>query len=228
MGDSTATSEMAEGKQKMNNQKGFMGCGSFIIISWLALMLAFWGLIVLNKNIFHVPHEKAVFTSLAAARRCREKLELFRENSYVKDVLLNELEINSVLSDEFAHGHHKPIVSLSMKLEPDNLKIECVVIFIDLFPQVIRTMLLSKSKKQREEYKSRRLIVKMDCQPVIETGGTLFLNPGKLVIGKQKIPFLIIKIIDKVKPNWFRYPVSEEISYVRIGEGELEIAKADD
>ncbi len=209
----------------MHDQKGFMGCGNLVIIFWLLFMLAFAGLIMLNKNLFHVPPVKYVLTSPVAARRCRQKLEIFKNNSYIKSLLLNELEVNSVLKDEFAHGQYRPIMSVTVKMDQGKLKIECMVIFRDLFPREIREKLLSESKRKGKKKPPRRVVVNLSCRPVIEEGGNLFVNPTELVIGRQNIPLFMIKIITAVKPDWFNYRVSEEISDINMYEQELEIVK---
>lgn len=212
----------------MHNQKGFIGCSNLVIIFWVLFMLAFGGFIILNKNLFHVPKEKHVLTSPVAARRCRQKLEMFKTNHYIRSIVVNELEINSVIHDEFAHGQHEPLLSLYLDMKPGKLEIEAIVIFIDLFPQTIRSKLIPKTKKERENNPPRKVVIKLDCRPVIEEGGNLFINPRKLVIGKQNIPLVIIKIIDLIKPDWFNYPVSEEIASIAINKQELEIVKRED
>ena len=87
--------------------------------------------------------------------------------------------------------------------------------------------MLPKIRKEREEKPPRRVVIKLSCQPVIEEDGNLFVNPRELIIGKQKIPLFIIKIINAIKPDWFNYPVSDEISNLNIYDQELEIVKGE-
>jgi hypothetical protein len=211
----------------MHNQKGVMGCGSLVIICWLLLMLAVGGVIILKNNLFYVPPEKYVLSSSSAAKRCRQKLEMFKTNKYINNVLLSELEVNSVLDDEFAQANHRPLLSVTVKMDPGLLEIESRVVFADLFPPIIREKLLPENKKEREEKPPQGVVINLSCQPVIKENGNLFINPQALIIGKQRIPLFIINMINAIKPDWFNYPVAEEISSIHIYEQELEIVKGE-
>ncbi len=86
----------------MRNQKGFMGCSTIIIFIWAVFILSFWAFISLNKNIFYQPpiqEQILTLTSRVASKRCRQKLELFNANENIKQITLNELEVNSALHD---------------------------------------------------------------------------------------------------------------------------------
>ena len=71
---------------------------------------------------------------------------MFKNNYYIRSVLLNELELNSVIHDEFAHGQHEPLLSLNLEMKPGKLDIETNVIFIDLFPKKIQKIVLKDQK----------------------------------------------------------------------------------
>jgi hypothetical protein len=210
----------------MRNQEGFMGCGNLIIAIWIIFMLGFVGLIMLNRNLFYVPPEKEVFTSRVAARRCRQKLEMFNNNDYIKTISLNELEINSALQEEFSQGQHESFLYVNVEMEPEKIKFEGSFILVELIPETIRSILFREDKRQPAKEESRRIaVIQVTSKPLIEESGTLLLNPQKLVIGKQNFPPFMIKLIQKIKPKWFTFQISPKIKAINIRENELELVK---
>jgi hypothetical protein len=210
----------------MLNQRGLMGCGNIIIIIWVTFMLSFLGLIILNRNLFYVPPEKEMVTSRVAARRCRQKLEMFNTNDYIRNLFLNELEINSALKEEFTQGEHGSFLSVFVEMQPGNLNIEGKFILAELVPKIIQSVFSMDTKKKEGEEDLRRVaVIKMTGRPVIEQKGQLFLNPHNLTIGKQNIPGFIVKIICKIKPQWFTYQISPKIKEVNVGSEKLELVK---
>jgi hypothetical protein len=211
-----------------------MGCSTLFIIVWIAFMLAFWGLIRLNQNLFYVPPQKRVLTSRVAARRCQQKLEIFKTNANIKSILLNELEINSAFHHEFAQGKYQPLLSVTVEMKPERLVIESTVVLVELIPKKIRAILDSgfgeekgkgEEERKKEEEERRKAVIKIISQPVISQRGQLFLNPQELVIGRQKIPAFIIRFIHKMKPELFNYPISQKIKAIKVKEHELELVK---
>ncbi len=215
------------------NQDGFLGCGGWIILIWTMIMLSFYGLIILNRNLFYIPPEEKVLTTMASARRCQEKLAEFENNKYVQEVGLSEMEINSALVEEFASYKRPPFLNVMVSIKPEFFTLKLNMVLLDILPKKVQEYWNRFNKATTIAGPGEKIIdvTKQEAFASIEGNiritdtGLLEVAPEDVHIGKQYIPGFLVRLIYSWKPDLFAVNISHLVKSVELGNGELKLKK---
>ncbi len=198
------------------------GCSLRLLVIVLVSIMLMGTLYQLFQLISDVGPREYIPASAIAAQRCRDKFSEFKNNDYIRQITLTEIEINSAIQEDIQQGI-APFANTWIKLERDQFTLWGIWDVIDLsLPEKEVSSLELKTKGGSLWH----LRMRFEISGELEVGeGQLKIVSAQIALGRFELPGFMVSFLQRVRPGLFAYSILPQIKHVWLKNGEIEVIK---